>query len=172
MSEAIAPVFQPAGFGTWEASGSLVSGLVAKEVVVATMSQIFVGGEQSMQVPDRIDPGADLLEAGRQLLGATAQSAHRLVGVFSLGLLNGASTEVDQAGQMALGRVLQREFTQPAALAFLVYVLLYVPCVATLGALRAEFGLRWALFAATYQTLVAWLAATGVYQIARLVMPG
>jgi ferrous iron transport protein B len=172
MSKAIAPVFEPAGFGTWQASGSLVSGLVAKEVVVATMSQIFLGGGHTLDVPDHINPGADLLQAGQQLLGATAQSGRRLVSVLTLGWVDRPPEQSEEFGQMALGRILQREFTQPAALAFLVYVLLYVPCVATLSALRAEFGFRWALFVAVYQSLVAWLAAVGVYQIARLLMPG
>ncbi|MEJ2563750.1 MAG: nucleoside recognition domain-containing protein [Anaerolineales bacterium] len=67
-----------------------------------------------------------------------------------------------------LGSALQQVFTPLSALAFLVFVLLYVPCVATLGTIRSEFGWRWALFAAIWQTGVAWMMATLVYQGGRL----
>ena len=42
-SGAVAPVLEPAGFGEWEASGALVTGLLAKEIVVSTLSQVYVG---------------------------------------------------------------------------------------------------------------------------------
>jgi ferrous iron transport protein B len=168
LSKVLAPAFKPAGFGTWQASGALVSGLVAKEVVVATMSQIYIGGDQPPGVPERINLRADLVQTGRELVQATASAAQRLVHTLSMGLL--AAPVEGAQGSTTLGRILPQKFSRPAALAFLVYVLLYVPCIATLSALRAEFGLRWAIFSAAYQSLVAWFAAVGVYQLARLVL--
>ena len=53
-------------------------------------------------------------------------------------------------------------------MAFLVFVLLYVHCVATLGAIKHEFGMSWAVTSAVYQTVVAWVAALVVYQGGRL----
>jgi ferrous iron transport protein B len=50
----------------------------------------------------------------------------------------------------------------------LVFVLLYVPCVATLGAIKHEFGTSWAVTSAVYQTAVAWVAAFLVYQVGTL----
>ena len=47
VSAAVAPVFEPAGFGTWEATGALATGFIAKEVVVSTMGQIYVGGDDA-----------------------------------------------------------------------------------------------------------------------------
>jgi len=42
MGQVIAPVLEPIGFGNWEAASSLVSGLIAKEIVVGTMGEIYV----------------------------------------------------------------------------------------------------------------------------------
>ena len=50
----------------------------------------------------------------------------------------------------------------------LVFVLLYVPCVATLGAIKHEFGTSWAVTSAVYQTAVAWIVAFIVYQGGKL----
>jgi ferrous iron transport protein B len=41
VARVIAPVFAPLGFGTWEASGSLLTGFVAKEVVIASIAQVY-----------------------------------------------------------------------------------------------------------------------------------
>ena len=170
LSKRLAPVFEPAGFGSWEATGSLVSGLVAKEVVVATMAQIYVGEEMQPGNTAPVDVWADLGSIAKGFLVSAGDAGARLVSSFTFGALKiGAGDSPSQTGT-ALSRALETRFTPAAALAFLVYVLLYVPCVATLGALRAEFGLRWAAFAALYQSLLAWVGAVAVYQLTQFVL--
>ena len=67
-----------------------------------------------------------------------------------------------------LSAALRDHFTPLSAVSLLVFVLLYVPCVATLGAIKQEFGTSWAWTSAIYQTVVAWIAAFLVYQIGNL----
>ena len=55
-----------------------------------------------------------------------------------------------------------------AALAFMVFVLLYTPCAATLAAIRSELGLRWVAASALGQGVAAWLVATLVYRLGLL----
>jgi ferrous iron transport protein B len=58
-----------------------------------------------------------------------------------------------------------------SAYAYLIFVLLYFPCVATIAAIRNETGSwRWALFAACYTTIVAWVVSALVYQIGNLIV--
>lgn len=55
------------------------------------------------------------------------------------------------------------------ALSYLVFVLLYFPCIATIAAVRNESGSwRWAIFTACYTTAVAWVASAVVYQVGRM----
>jgi len=56
----------------------------------------------------------------------------------------------------------------PAVMAFLVFLLAYTPCVATLAAQKREIGLRWTLFGIGMQLVVAWVAAVAVFQVGRL----
>ena len=59
--------------------------------------------------------------------------------------------------------------TPLAAYAYLIFILLYFPCIATIAAIKNETGSwRWALFAACYTTVVAWIASALVYQIGGL----
>jgi ferrous iron transport protein B len=164
VSGAIAPVFAPLGFDNWETGGALVSGFMAKEIVVSTLSQVYLGGEDA----EAVEPttlGEDLLGIGQGFAEATLSS-----GKILLSIVPGVNL-VDEAAEpedTALSRALHKQFTPLSALALLVFVLLYVPCVATLGAIKHEFGASWAVTSAIYQTLLAWVAALMVYQVGRL----
>lgn len=66
-------------------------------------------------------------------------------------------------------RMLSDGITPLSAYCFLLFVLLYFPCIATIAAIRSETGSwRWAIFAATYTTLLAWVVSAAVYQIGSL----
>lgn len=63
------------------------------------------------------------------------------------------------------------DFTAPSALAFLVFILLYCPCIATVTAIARETGSwRWGAFSIVYNTAVAWIVAFAVYRIALLLI--
>ena len=161
VSGVVAPVFTPLGFGNWEATGSLATGLVAKEVVVSSMSVIYLGGEAPPS-PQPVDLGADLRTVAVGFVQAIGESV-RIV----LSLIPGVNLVDTQAvaTETALGSALQTHFTPLSAAAFLVFVLLYAPCVVTLAALRAEFGTRWMVFSFVYLLGLAWLAGLFTYQV-------
>ena len=65
--------------------------------------------------------------------------------------------------------MLQEGITPHAAYAYLIFILLYFPCIATIAAIKNETGSwRWATFAALYTTIVAWIMSAAVYQIGGL----
>ena len=166
-STAIAPIFEPAGFGTWQASASLMSGLVAKEVVVSSMSEIYLGSPLETLDPDP-QFAEQLTGIGTGFATATLEAGREVLETLTPGIRLFPASLAGSSNETALGNVLTRVFTPTAGLAFLVYVLLYTPCIATLSVLRSEFGGRWALFSAIYQSALAWAAASLVYQIGSL----
>jgi ferrous iron transport protein B len=112
----IAPLFAPLGFGTWQAGAALMTGFLAKEVVVATMNIIYVA-------PDM----------------ATLQG------------------------------LLAHHFTALQAYSFMAFILLYIPCIATVGVIRKEAGsARWMWFSIGYALVVAYLIALVIYQGGKL----
>ena len=160
VSGAIAPVFAPLGFGNWETGGALVTGFMAKEIVVSTMSQIYLGGEEA-QTSTPTTLGEELIGIGQGFVDATVSSARILLSIIpGVNLVDEGSEREDTALSIAL----RERFTPLSAAALLVFVLLYVPCVATLGAIKQEFGTSWAWTSAVYQTAVAWFAAFIIYQ--------
>ncbi len=114
LGKIVAPVFAPIGID-WRGSIALLTGFVAKEVVVST-----------------------------------------------LGILYAVDEEEPDALKKAL---LASPMTPLSAFALMVFVLLYIPCVATVAAIRRETGsLKWTFFSIAYTTLVAWVGAFVVYQ--------
>ncbi|HNC09109.1 MAG TPA: ferrous iron transport protein B [Anaerolineales bacterium] len=160
VSSAISPLFAPLGFDNWETGGALVTGFMAKEIVVSTMSQIYLG-EGEAEVPEATTLGEDLLGIGQGFLEATISSGKILLSIIpGVNLVDEDAEREDTALSIAL----RNHFSPLSAAALLVFVLLYVPCVATLGAIKHEFGTSWAVTSAVYQTVVAWFVALLVYQ--------
>lgn len=160
VSSAISPVFIPLGFGSWETGGALVSGFMAKEIVVSTMSQIYLGGEVFAPA-EPTTFSEDLIGIGTGFVDATISSGRILLSIIPGVNLVGEETEREDT---ALSLALRARFTPLSALSLLIFVLLYVPCVATLGAIKHEFGTSWALTSAVYQTVVAWVVSFIIYQ--------
>ena len=137
---------------------------MAKEIVVSTLSQIYLGDIE----PEPVEPTTfteDLTFIGKGFVNASISSGRIFLSILPGVDLVGAGS---QAEDTILSLALRDNFNILSALALLVFVLLYVPCVATLGAIKHEFGTSWAWISAVYQTGVAWIAAFLVYQIGSL----
>lgn len=115
LGSAVAPLFSPAGFGSWEAAAALFFGILAKEVVVGTLGVVY-GVEEA-----------------------------------------------------SLGDAIRQHWTPLSAYAFMVMTLIYIPCVATIGAIRRETNSwGWTAFAVGYNLVLGWVMAVAIYQGGRL----
>ncbi|MFE9081240.1 ferrous iron transport protein B [Bacillus mobilis] len=111
----IAPLFAPLGFGTWQAAASLLTGFLAKEVVVSTMAIIYAVKED------------------------------------------------------VLGNVMGAHYTALSAYAFMFFILLYVPCLATVAVIKRETGsMKWTIFSVVYPLVVAYVLTFIIYQVGSL----
>lgn len=165
VGQATAPIFAPLGFGTWEASASLITGVIAKEIVVSTMAVVYApesaADEQEEESPTFLE---DVKEIGVSFVGAIGEGARNVFSTFGIATMS--AEEEEDAGD--LRAIIAGAFTPLSAYAFMVFVLLYMPCVIVLIAMRQEFGTwKWAGIAVLYQTVLAWSAAFIVYQAGR-----
>jgi ferrous iron transport protein B len=163
---AIAPIFAPLGFGTWEAAASLITGVVAKEIVVGTMGEIYAPAvEPEDEGGPRPTVGEDLREAVVSLGGAFRAAASNVVSTFGVSSL----AAEEEPGPSPLKAAVADAFTPLSAYAFMAFVLLYMPCVVVAIAMRQEFGSwKWFGVAFAYQSALAWTVALVIYQGGRL----
>lgn len=62
----------------------------------------------------------------------------------------------------------QKVFNPLVAYGFMLFVLIYFPCIATITAIKKESDIKWAVFAMVYTTAIAWIAAFAVYQTGKM----
>jgi len=156
----MAPVFQPLGFGTWEAASSLITGVIAKEIVVGTMGEIYAPKkeEDKKEVPTL---GEDLKEIVVSFGGAAKTAVSTLLYL--------PQEEEPEEDLSPLKAAIKNQFTTLTSFAFMAFVLLYMPCVVVGAAMRQEFGTwKWAGVAFAYSTVLAWVVALIIYQGGKL----
>lgn len=106
--------------------------------------------------------GLDWRASVAMLSGAAAKE----IVVSTLGVLYSVDDAEHDSTSLSQRLVASGNYTRPAALAMMVFILLYFPCIATIAAIAQEAGSwKWALFAVIYDTAVAWLIAWIAYHI-------
>ena len=169
-SRGIAPVLKPLGFGDWQASGALVTGFVAKEVVVGTMAQVY-GVEEAEEEAEPTTFFEDVGEIVTSFVGATVDT------IKSIPLIVGINLFEEEAGEEPtdLMAAVERGFETTsgghgalASLAFMVFVLIYTPCMVAVAAERHELGDKWTLVSVVGQLILAWLMALVIFQGGKL----
>ena len=173
LSSILTPALRPLGFGSWESGGALISGLVAKEVVVSTMAQTYatsgpVGGGGATSF------AADMREIIASFGRAVVDTFRAVPGLVGINLNGGGDeTSPDLAGAIrASFAASSGGHAAAAGLAFMVFVLLYTPCMATIAAERHELGARWTWLSLGGQLIIAWVAAFLVFRLGVLVGGG
>ncbi|MBP6471192.1 MAG: ferrous iron transport protein B [Chloroflexi bacterium] len=166
VAGAISPALEPLGFGTWEASGALISGFVAKEVVVSTFAQVY-GLQDSGAAAAPTTFGQDVVEIVRGFGTAVLDTVKAIPLIVGLDV-RGESSETIPGG---LRQAVYEGFNASsgghaalAGLAFMVFVLIYTPCMVAAAAERHELGAKWMWRSVIGQLVLAWLMALAVFQ--------
>jgi ferrous iron transport protein B len=170
MSRSVTPVFRPMGIQdeNWPATVGLFTGIFAKEAVVGTLDSIYSQLETREEVAadqNEFDFWQGIMDA----FGAIPAGFEGFLGGLKDPLgLSGALEEVEEIDQSSYATMVDRfgEHGGKAAFAYLLFILIYAPCVAALAAIYREIGLRWMLFAVSYLTLLAWVVSTVYFQLA------
>lgn len=170
FSGALAPALRPLGFEGWETSGALISGFIAKEVVVSSLSQVY-GVEDHGVTAEKTTFGKDLLEIGAGFVTASIETIRAVPSIVGIDLVDGTEDTTPSNLMLALREAF--EFSSDghgalAGLAFMVFVLIYTPCMAAVAAERQELGVRWMWVSVVGQLALAWLMAFVVFQGGKL----
>ncbi len=165
VSKAITPALRPIGVtdDNWQATVGLVSGIMAKEVVVGTLNSLYTA--EDIQSGDF---SVQSFSLGSELQSALTATWQGLRDTFSFSALSNPIEASKGDGEMAGGPmgVMSSKFGSAyAAYSYLIFVLLYVPCISVMGAIAREVGRNWMLFSLFWGLDVAYSVATLFYQI-------
>ncbi|WP_325894068.1 Fe(2+) transporter permease subunit FeoB [Grimontia sp. NTOU-MAR1] len=161
----VTPVFAPIGIqeDNWQATVGIITGIFAKEAVVGTLNNLYASpsGDEASEY--------DLLGSFTEALQTIPENLMGLNYADPLGIKLGdlADNEAvaeEQDVDLSIFANLSANFTVASAFAYLVFVLLYTPCVAAMGAYVREFGRPFAVFIAGWTMLLGIVVATITYQ--------
>lgn len=158
----LTPIFSPMGIhqNNWPATVGLLSGVLAKEVVVGTLNSLYSqAGHIALQVSDFHFWGG---------LKAAFMTIPQNFSQLATTMLNpiAASAPDSTMANTVMGQMYSRFAGQIGAFAYLLFVLLYFPCVSTTAAMSRELGKGWAWFSVAWTTGVAYGTAVSYFQLA------
>ena len=179
MARTVTPVFTPMGVTqeNWPATVGLLTGVFAKEVMVGTLNSLYTevaAEEQAATPPNKPEEAFNFWGNIGKAFVTIPENLGKLPGKLfdPLGLSKANITdqkvaaEAQEVSVSTYGQMSKRFGTQTAAFAYLLFVLLYFPCVSATAALYRETNLGWTIFAGSWTTGLAYFTAVGYYQIA------
>lgn len=163
-SRAITPALQPIGVTSdnWQATVGLIAGIMAKEVVVGTLNSLYTG-----EVIQSGEFNPQTYSLTHELAIALKDTWNGLSVTLTIDSLSNPISAGKGDGDMAshqIGVMSEKFGTRTAAYSYLMFVLLYVPCVSVMGAITREAGRNWMLFSFFWGLNVAYSMATLFYQ--------
>ncbi len=166
-AKVVMPVLAPLGVKeeNWQAGVGIITGIFAKEVLVATFNNLYSpqdGEEES--APSLVDSWYEAIGTIKDNLLGIAPEDPLSISVGEVSDLAVAAQE--QEVEVSTYHIMQAAFAgKLGAFSYLLFILLYTPCVAAMGAIKSEVGSRWASFAALWSFTLAYLTATLCYQV-------
>ncbi len=176
IGRVIVPVFEPMGIESdnWPATVGIFTGIFAKEAVVGTLNALYSGLAESEEVAAgaEADGGSSLLAGLGEAVMSIPENFVGLAAAITdpLGLDIGDVSSTDVAAEEqgvstgTFGAMAERFNGGIGAFAYLLFILLYTPCVAAMGAIVREVGGRWATFVGLWTFGFAYAAAVATYQ--------
>ena len=190
VSKGITPVFYPMGLTkeNWPASVGLFTGLFAKEAVVGTLDSLYaqVAKKDSAQLAKITGEEVVVPEAEFDFWGGIGDAFAAIpagyegffdglgdpIGLGDVTAISGQTNaesaeglEVDEGTFTAMRKYFVNKY---AAIAYILFLLIYAPCFAAIAAVYRETNLKWTIFSTAYLTGLAWIVATLFYQTSRL----
>lgn len=150
------PIFKPMGISedNWPATVGLFTGIFAKEAVIGTMDALYSQRDPNWSSEPSLDEDFSFWTGIKDAFIAIPAG------------FGWIESDEEEESSALVGYV-QQGFNNDkfAAYAYLLFILIYAPCVAAIGAIYRETNLNWTIFAVAYLTVLAWIIATLFYQI-------
>lgn len=171
IGRTITPIFQPMGIDeeNWPATVGIFTGMFAKEVVVGTLDTLYTADSEDQQ---EFDFTETVVSAFTSVPANLSELGGSIVDPLGLNIddtsdVEGAATsnQVEVNTIMAMQSLFHGQL---GAFSYLVFVLLYMPCVATIGVIYKELGAFWATFSTAWSLVIAYSAAVTCYQVGML----
>lgn len=173
IGKSIVPIFKPMGISenNWPATVGLFTGIFAKEAVVGTLDNLYSRLDKTEETyEETFDFWGGIVESFRSIRAGFAGIGGTIgdpIGVDRVDDLDDEELQAEKQ-EVSLGtfsEMRDRFGSNTAAFSYLLFILIYMPCVAAIAAVYRETNIRWTIFSVVYLTALAWIVSTLFYQI-------
>ena len=167
LGQWLTPLFSPMGLhqDNWPATVGLLSGTLAKEVVVGSLNTLYA---QMGHLAQSTTTGFDFLGSLQAAVWSIPKNLYGLGSALMNPIL--ANAPAGDVSQSVYGVMYQHFDGQIGAYAYLLFILLYIPCVSTMAAIRQEASRKLMWFSITWSLIVAYTVAVLFYQLATVMV--
>ena len=178
IGKSITPVFYPMGLtkDNWPATVGIFTGIFAKEAVVGTLDAMYSQIDANTAGEEGEEEAFDFWGGIKESFATIPENLAGVAGTFldPLGISVGDVSNIETASEEmevskgVFGSMVRLFDGKIGAFAYLLFILLYFPCVAAIAAVYRETNMRWTIFSGAWTTVIGYMAATLFYQVATI----
>ncbi len=170
IGKSITPIFKPMGISSnnWPATVGLFTGIFAKEAVVGTLDALYSQLDETREAEEEFDFWGGIIESFQAIPEGFKGFEETAADPMGLSVETSDMEVVEEELEVdaqTFSEMSSRFGGKNNAFAYLLFILIYVPCVAAIAVIYRETNLKWTIFSSLYLTFLAWLISTLFYQI-------
>lgn len=164
LGRKVTPAFNPMGISNdnWPATVGLITGIFAKETVVGTINALYEQVGDNKETENKFEFKSGILAAIKAIPAGFKELKNSIFNPLGIGSDEDTSPDFESSNYTEMRN---RFGSGNNAFAYLLFVLIYMPCVAVVAVIKKEAGTKWAIFSVAYLTILAWIISTLYYQI-------
>jgi ferrous iron transport protein B len=170
IGKATTPIFYPMGIknDNWQAAVGIFTGMFAKEVLVGTLDNLYRDQISEDQIDD-YNFSSDIKNAFFTLGNNLIDLSNQIIDPIGMKIDKIEDLKMESEKQeieLSTFKTMREKFDgKIGAFAFLLFILLYSPCMTALATSKKEVGKKWTILSAVWATILAYIIAVGFYQL-------
>lgn len=177
FGKSIVHIFKPMGLKdeNWPAAVGIITGIFAKEIVVGTLVSLYSDKIDKLDDREQVSIMSKYKSAFfsifKKFTGVFTDNFDKLYYLTNTGVINNYY-EDNQVNNSIIKNISKNFKDKIAVLSYLIFILIYFPCVSVFGVISNEIGKKWAALSAIWSTIAAYSISVIFYQVSNLIING
>ncbi len=163
IGQSLVPIFEPIGIDDWRATAALIPAFLAREIALSALGTMYYAEMKEEINPEEFNWKEEIKT---QAIGALAAVKDAFLSMLTPKI---KAFEVAKDEFETLRDAIKSHFTPLSALSYMILLLIYTSCVATVAVMMQEIGKKYALLFLGYSFIAAWFLAFIIFNIGKLI---
>jgi len=172
IGKTITPIFYPIGisYKNWPATVGLITGILAKEVVIGTLNTLYTSNNMNIALSiydkNKTKEKKYISNFQFEIFHALKETKNNIIALIPFISSNSIlSSDENYISNTAIGNMITFFKTPLASYSYMIFILLYVPCISTIATIRREVNFVWSILSLTWSLVIAYSVSVIFYQL-------